>query len=75
LYNSINYLNSIKFRINTEVLDFILNNKEKIFKNYYFSENNQNENKINDNILRDAVTLEIAKTFYSIPFYLNTFAD
>lgn len=28
-----------------------------------------------DNILRDAVTLEVAKTFYNLPFYLNTFAD
>jgi hypothetical protein len=72
LYNSINYLNSIKFRVNNELLDFILTNKEKLFENYYQSESNQNGNKVNDNLLRDAVTLEIAKTFSNIPFYLNT---
>ena len=75
LYNSINYLNSIKFRINTDTLDFILANKEKVFKYYYQSESNRNGNNINDNLLRDVVTLEIAKTFYNIPFYLNTYAD
>lgn len=74
LYNSINYLNSIKFRINTEVLEFIINNKKKVFENYYQCENKLNDN-INDNVLRDAVTLEIAKIFYNIPFYLNTYAD
>ena len=74
LYNSINYLNSIKFRVNTEVLDFIKINKKKVFENYYQCENKLNDN-INDNVLRDAVTLEIAKTFTNIPFYLNTYAD
>ena len=57
LYNSINYLNSIKFRINTEVLDYILTNKEKVFENYYQSDGSQNGNNVNDNILRDVVTL------------------
>lgn len=75
LYNAVNYLNSIKFRINTEVLDFIIENKEKVFNNYYQSEGIQNKNKIDDNILRDVVTLEIAKTFYDVTFYLNTYAD
>ena len=31
--------------------------------------------KINDNILRDFVTLEIAKTLSNIPFYFKTFTD
>jgi hypothetical protein len=49
-----------------------LKNKDIIFNNYY---NNLDSEKLKDNILRDFVTLEIAKTFYNIPFYLNTFAD
>lgn len=72
LYSAINYLNSIKFKVNTEVLDYILTFKNILFKNYYNTSDNE---KLNDKILRDLVTLEIAKTFYSVPFYLNTFAD
>ena len=75
LYNAVNYLNSLKFRANTELLDFILLNKIFIFKNYYHSDRTLSEDKINYNILRDFVTLEIAKTFSNVPFYLNTFAD
>jgi len=75
LYNAVNYLNSIKFSVNSDVLNFILSNKDIIFKNYYNSDETLSEDKINDNILRDFVTLEIAKTFNYITFYLNTFAD
>jgi len=75
LHSAVNYLNSIKFKVNTEALDFIKNNKETVFKDYYQLEGSSNQDKINDNILRDFVTLEIAKTFYNIPFYLNTYAD
>lgn len=75
LYNAVNYLNSLKFRVNVDLLDFVLVNKKLIFKNYYYSDKTLSEDKINDNILRDFVTLEIAKTFSNIPFYLNTFAD
>ena len=56
-------------------MDFILLNKTFIFKIYYHSDRTLSEDKINDNILRDFVTLEIAKTYANIPFYLNTFAD
>lgn len=72
LYSAVNYLNSLKFRVNTELLDFVLVNKKIIFKNYYYSDKTLTEDKINDNILRDFVTLEIAKIFSNIPFYLNT---
>ena len=72
LYKSINYLNSIKFRVNTELLNFILNNKEILFDSYY---KNLNSEKLKDNVLRDLVTLEIAKTYSNLPFDLSTFAD
>lgn len=75
LYSAVNYLNSLRFRVNTELLDFFLTNKKIVFKDYYYSDKTLTEDKINDNILRDFVTLEIAKTFSNIPFYLNTFAD
>jgi DNA-directed RNA polymerase len=75
LYNAVNYLNSIRFKINTEVLDFILWNKDLVFKDYYKLNDTFNENTVNDNILRDTVTIEIAKTFSDCPFYLNIFAD
>lgn len=75
LYKAVNYLNSLKFKINTEVLEFVYENKSTIFKDYYHSDKTLTDDKINDNILRDFVTLEIAKTFSNIPFYLNTFTD
>jgi hypothetical protein len=55
-------------------LNYILSNKDILFKNYY-NLNNFNNEKLNDSVLRDFVSLEIAKTFSNIPFYLNTFAD
>lgn len=72
LYKSINYLNSIEFRVNNELLNYILENKKILFNNYY---SNLDLEKSKDSALRDFVTLEIAKTFSNIPFYLNTFAD
>lgn len=72
LYDAINNSSSVKFSINTEVLDFVLKNKEKLFKDYY---DNVSLSEVNDHILRDAVTLEVAKTYANIPFYLNTYAD
>lgn len=72
LYKAINYSSNIKFAVNFEALDFILINKENLFKDYY---DGINLSEINDHILRDTVTLEVAKTYRNIPFYLNTYAD
>ena len=72
LYIAINNSSSVKFSINTEVLNFILKNKDKLFKDYY---DDVNLSEVNDHILRDTVTLEVAKTYANIPFYLNTYAD
>jgi len=71
----VNYSSNIKFRVNSEVLDFIINNKELLFKDYYNLVGVTNLNEISDQILRDTLTLEIAKTYRDIPFYLNTYAD
>jgi len=47
LYDAINYLNSIKFKVNKEVLDYIFKIQEIIFKNYYQLEGNLINDKIN----------------------------
>jgi len=72
LYKAINYTSSIKFSVNSEALDFILKNKDILFKDYY---DTTDLSEIKDYILRDTVTLEVAKTYRNIPFYLNTYAD
>jgi len=72
LYKAINYSSSIKFTVNSEILDFIVKNNEILFKNYY---DGIDLSEIKDHILRDTVTLEVAKTYKDIPFYLNTYAD
>lgn len=72
LFLAINYSSSIKFTVNAEVLDFNLNNKEVLFKDYYSLGDKEAQK---DKQLQDLITLEVAKTFKNIPFYLNTFAD
>jgi DNA-directed RNA polymerase len=64
LYNTINYLNSIKFSINNTLLDY-LNNEGK----YLLEEIKA------DDLLQRTITLKIAETYKNIPFYLNTHAD
>lgn len=74
LYYAINYTSSIKFVVNNDVLDFILNNKDVLFKDYYENDGLTNE-KVTDNVLRDQVSLEVAKAYLNKTFYLNTYAD
>ena len=74
LYKAINYTSSIRFSVNIDVLDFIINNNKILFKDYYSSEGTTIDD-VNDHILRDSVTLKVAETYRNIPFYLNTYAD
>jgi len=45
LYKAVNYLNSLKFKINTEVLEFVFENKSTIFKDYYNSDKTLTDDK------------------------------
>ena len=74
MYDAINYTSSIKFTVNSEVLDFINNHKEIIFNDYYTNDG-LSENKVTDNVLRNQVTLQVAKAYLGKMFYLNTYAD
>ena len=64
LYKTVNYLNSIKFTINTLLLDF-LNNEG----NYLLEEIKPS------NDLQRIITLKIAEIYKNIPFYLTVNAD
>jgi DNA-directed RNA polymerase len=64
LFNSINYLDSIKFKINNDFLDFILNDG-------YFLLSSEDEKNWTQNL----ISIKIAQTFINTPFYINTFAD
>jgi hypothetical protein len=64
LFDSINYLDSIKFKINKDFLDFILN------EGYYLLSSEDEKN-----WTQNLISIKIAQTFINTPFYINTFAD
>lgn len=82
LYNAINYLNKIRFGVNNEFLNY-LNNNGKFLIDYLISEElnlipetDRNYNKkLNSIKLKINMTLNIAKIFSKIPFYLTTNSD
>lgn len=71
LYNYINFLNSVKFKINISLLNFLKNEGKFLWEHYLKELKSKNE------ILQANITLNIANS-YSIlksPIYLNTYAD
>jgi DNA-dependent RNA polymerase-like protein len=64
LFDSINYLDSIKFKINNDFLDFILN------EGYYLLSLEDEKN-----WTQNLISIKIAQTFINTTFYINTFAD
>jgi hypothetical protein len=64
LFDSINYLDSIKFKINNDFLDYILND------GYYLLSLEDEKN-----WTQNLISIKIAQTFINTPFYINTFAD
>ena len=71
LYKSVNYLNSVKFKININLINYLENEGRVILDNYLQRLNNKSE-KLHFNI-----TFKIAKCFskLNIPFYINHNAD
>lgn len=67
LYNSVNYLNSIQFEINTDLLEFLAKKGNSLFYS--------NEGISESERLQQAITLKIAETYKNIPIYLNTHTD
>lgn len=67
LYNSVNYLNSIQFEINIDLLEFLAKKGNSLlYTNEDISESER---------LQQAITLKIAETYKNIPIYLNTHTD
>lgn len=71
LYNAINYLNSIKFKINNQLLIFLENEGNILWSNFLETLVNKNDK------LQAEFSLNIAKSYSKInlPIYINTFAD
>lgn len=67
LYNSVNYLNSIQFEINIDLLEFLTKKGNSLF--------DINEDISESEKLQQAITLKIAETYKNIPIYLNTHTD
>nr|YP_025889.1 DNA-dependent RNA polymerase [Moniliophthora perniciosa]AAQ74287.1 DNA-dependent RNA polymerase [Moniliophthora perniciosa] len=65
IYQTVNYLNSIKFGVNNMLLDYITSEEGKYILEHI---------KPNDALQR-TITLEVAKLYERGPFYLNTHAD
>nr|QWO71396.1 RNA polymerase [Termitomyces sp. K1Ag] len=64
LFKAINYLNSIQFGINNLLLDYLSKEGKYLLEDM----------KSQDDVQRD-LTLEIARLFSKVPFYLNVNAD
>lgn len=71
LYNSINKINSVKFKINTNLLNYLENEGNYLLEHYF--KTLKNKTKISQSI----ITLKIAKSFSNLknPFYISTNAD
>ena len=67
IYRAINYLNSIQFEINNDLLNFLLNEGNILL--------DIKKDKDNTELLQNIITIKIAETYKNLPFYLNTFAD
>nr|YP_010130257.1 DNA-dependent RNA polymerase [Clavaria fumosa]QPZ51159.1 DNA-dependent RNA polymerase [Clavaria fumosa] len=65
LYNAINYLNSIKFSINSLLLNYLKTEEGKYFLDKIKAEDN----------LQRIITLKVSETFSNSFFYLNVHAD
>jgi hypothetical protein len=69
LYNAVNYLNSIQFAINIDLLNFLDKEGNSFLYNDCEADITESE------ILQKVITIKIAETYKNIPFYLNTHAD
>jgi hypothetical protein len=65
IYQAVNYLNSIKFKINTQLLNYITSDEG----NYILEQIKA------DDELQRTITLELSKLYSKTPFYLNTHSD
>lgn len=66
VYNAINYLNSIPFSINIDLLKFLTSEGKSLIDVDDLTESEK---------LQNAITLKIAETYKNTQFYLNTHAD
>jgi hypothetical protein len=65
IYQTVNYLNSIKFGINNSLLEYITSEQGKYILECVKA----------DDDLQRIITLKLAKIYSNIPFFLNTHAD
>lgn len=67
LYTAINYLNSIQFGINKDLLNFLLTDGKYLLEVEVLESQGE--------IIQREITLNLAQIFANIPFYLNIHAD
>ena len=75
LYNAINYLNSIKFSINVELLNYLCGEGNSLI-NLLDGKALQDSKEVSDSeILQRTITFKLAEVYKNIPFYLNVHSD
>jgi hypothetical protein len=74
LYQAVNYVNRIKFKINTDLLDY-LNGKGSFLLNEPIPTDKSEVEAYKSNELQTKITLKIAQTYRDIDFYLNIHTD
>nr|YP_009739444.1 DNA polymerase [Tricholoma saponaceum]QIC20288.1 DNA polymerase [Tricholoma saponaceum] len=66
LYKAVNYLSSIKFGINTQLLNYLDNEGKFLLEDVEFTRSE---------VLQRFITIKIGQLFSKIPFYLSIHAD
>lgn len=74
LYSAVNYLNNIKFKINTKLLEY-LKNKGSFLLDSPVPTNKHEIDQYNSMDLQRKITLKIAETYSEFDFFLNIHAD
>jgi len=67
VYNAVNRLNSLKFKVNADLVDYIQNDGFYILE--YFKKQKY------DTYINNIITLDIAKVYINTPFHLNVNID
>jgi hypothetical protein len=67
MYNVINKLNALKFKVNGDLLSYLQNEGSFILD--FYKKNKK------DTYINNMITIDIARTYLNTPFYLNVNID
>jgi DNA-directed RNA polymerase, mitochondrial len=67
MYNTVNYFNQIRFKVNNIIFNFLIEEGKYLLENYI------NLNK--EDAVQNTIIIKVARTYLNIPFYITTNSD